>query len=112
MAKQTPVVFSVDAANTRICTVNRPSSAEEYFATVLISGTFGSGTVTMFISPDGGTTKVALKDIGNTAISATAAAMFNIRLGNGATNSDAPILYATLAGSTNPTITVAVFDNL
>jgi hypothetical protein len=103
--------FAADAANTKICDVIRRHDAQEWFATVYIYGTFGSGTVTLFSSPDGGTTKVPLKDASNTAISATTAGMFNVRLGDGNKNTDAPIIYATLAGSTNPALTVAIFDN-
>jgi len=112
MAKYT-TIFAADAANQKIMTVKIPGTATEWFANAYIYGTFGSGTVTLFASPDGGTTKVALKDaISGTAITTTAAAMFTLRLGSGSTNSDNIILYATLAGSTNPALNVAIFDNL
>lgn len=113
MAKYT-LTFAADASLSKVCTVNRRNMAQEWFANSFVYGTFGGGTVTLFVSPDGGTTKIALKDaISGTAISvATTAAMNSIRLGNGGTNSDALIIYATLAGSTNPAMTVAIFDNL
>lgn len=115
MAKYT-TSFTADASLTKICNVHMKKGVDQYFATVCIYGTggnnFGSGTVTMFVSPDGGTTKVALKDaISGTAISTTSSAMFTVRLGNGSTNSDNLMLYATVAGSTNPSISVTVADN-
>lgn len=105
--------FAADASLTYVCTVERrKSDANDYFANVFVYGTFGSGTVTLFVSPDGGTTKIPLKDAqSGTAISTAAAAMFSIRLGNGTKLTDAPIIYATLTGSTNPALTVALFDN-
>lgn len=113
MAKYT-IIFAADAANTKIATLQRRNVAQVWEATSFVYGTFGGGTVTLFVSPDGGTTKVALKDwVSGTAVSvATTAAMNFLRLGNGGTNSDNLILYATLAGSTNPALTVAIFDNL
>lgn len=107
------MTFAADASLTKIMTVKIPGTATEWFANAYIYGTFGSGTVTLFASPDGGTTKVALKDaISGTAITTAAAAMFTLRLGSGSTNTDNIILYATLAGSTNPALTVAIMDNL
>jgi hypothetical protein len=112
MAKYT-TTFAADASLQKICILGRRNDANELFANAFTYGTFGSGTVTLFVSPDGGTTKIALKDaISGTAISNAAAAMNTIRLANGGTNSDNLILYATLAGSTNPALTVAIFDNL
>jgi hypothetical protein len=110
MAKYT-ATFTADASLTYVCTVNKVRSLTEWFATAFIYGTFGSGTLTLHVSPDGGTTKVPLLNTSNTAISATAAAMANIMLGDGGTNSDALMIYATLAGSTNPTLVVSIFDN-
>lgn len=110
MAKYT-ATFAADASNTYVCTVHKTRQSNDFYATVVLSGGFGSGTLTMLLSPDGGTTKVALSDASGTVISKTSAGTINIRLGVGGTNSDSPIIYATLAGSTNPTLTLTVFDN-
>lgn len=111
MAKYT-LNMTVDASLTKVCTVNIKDNVNEWFATIIPYGTFGSGTVTLFVSPDGGTTKVPLKDAqSGTAMSTTAGAMFTARLGNGSANSDKLIIYATLAGSTNANLNIAVFDN-
>lgn len=115
MAKYT-TTFSADASLSVVCKVKLREGVNEYFANAFIYGTggnnFGGGTVTMFVSPDGGTTKVALKDaISGTAISTNASAMFTIRLGNGSTNSDQLIIYATMASSTAPSVSVTVADN-
>lgn len=113
MAKYT-LAFTADASLSKVMTVKIPGVTTEWFANTFVYGTFGSGTVTLFVSPDGGTTKIALKDaISGTAISvATTAAMNTVRLGSGSTLSDNLIIYATLAGSTNPALTLAIFDNL
>ena len=113
MAKYT-LTFAADASLSKVMTVKLPGVATEWMANTYVYGTFGGGTVTLFASPDGGTTKIALKDsISGNAISvATTAAMNTIRLASGSHNDDNIIIYATLAGSTNPALTLAIFDNL
>lgn len=75
--------------------------------TVVISGGFGSGTVTAFVNADG-TNDVAIKDAGGTAISLTAGDSFNFVANSDATN---PLkLVITTASSTTPTINVNVYD--
>jgi hypothetical protein len=113
MAKYT-LTFTADATLQKVMTVKIPGTATEWFANSYVYGTFGGGTVTLFASPDGGTTKIALKDAisGNAISVATTAAMNTIRLGSGSKNDDNIIIYATLASSTNPALTLAIFDNL
>jgi hypothetical protein len=79
--------------------------------TVVIYGDDGGGTVTGHVSADSGTTYVALKDDGGTAISTTAAAMFNFEI-NGDQDTVASVMRVkfTLAGATTPTLNIAVFD--
>ena len=83
-----------------------------YFGTAVVQGTFGSGTLTWQVSFDGGTTKIGLLDTAGSAMTSTTNEMGNFQLGYGslADGSDAPIIYATLAGSTNPALIVSVFD--
>lgn len=110
MAKYTASI-TVDGT-VQVMRVRKPVGLDLWQGTVSIFGTFGSGTVTLQASPDSGTTKITLKDLTGTTYSATTNDMVGIELGTGATNSDAMILYAVMTGSTNPTVTVAVDDNL
>lgn len=98
--------------DTFLCDILKPSdSSEKWGATVYIYGTFGGGTVTLVGSPDGGTTKVTLPNISGAAFSATTNAAVELEHGNGNKNTDAPKLYARVAGSAGATINVTVFDN-
>lgn len=94
-----------------ICDVNKKRDLVQWFGTIIAYGTWGSGTITYKISPDGGTTKIALKDASGNSITSNADDNFTLNLAGGAKNSDAPKLYASLAGSTNASITVALYDN-
>jgi len=95
-----------------LANINKPANADKYFATIMISGsTFGSGTVTIQASPDGGVTKITVPDSTGVDFSATAATIRNIELGCGSSNGDFITLYAVMTGSTNPDVTITVFDN-
>lgn len=94
-----------------VATVHRRVTANDWTALVYAAGTFGSGTVAWKFSPDGGTTKIPLKDEGGSAASSTAAASFVIHMGDGSTLSDAPLVYASVSGSTGASLTVGLFDN-
>lgn len=111
MVKHT-VVFTEDATKL-IGKVVKDRNNSTYLATFFLHGTFGGGTISWLWSPDGGTTKIPVKDQLGSAITSTAVDGFNVPLGNGSCydNSDAPEIYATLAGSTNPALTVGFFDN-
>jgi len=102
--------ISADTTGTALVTVNKPRILERYFATLNAYGTFGSGTLSYSLSTNGGTTKVPLKFNGS-AYSATSADAVNIELGVANVNGFAPIIYAVLSGSTNPSITIDVEDN-
>lgn len=91
--------------------IHKVREHDNYFGTISILGTFGSGTAVVQMSPDGGTTKITQKTESGSAYSATANDTVNIRLGRGSTNSDQPILYVTLTGSTNPSLTAILNDN-
>ena len=108
MAKRT---FTLTAdGDTLIRTI--PRLPNNFFATIFCTGTFGSGTVTIKLSPDGGTTKVDAADAAGT-VAFTAAGVKNLETGYGSNNStdDGIKVYASLAGSTNPDINITVFDN-
>ena len=70
-------------------------------ASVQISGTFGSATVKMQTSNDG-TNFVDIKDIHNTAVSATAAAIFEI-------TSSAIYIRPAITGGTADSVDVTLF---
>lgn len=109
MAKYT-TTFAADGT-AFLCNVVKPRNLPIWQATVYIYGTFGGGTVALQSSPNGGTTKLALKDFSGTAFTATADDNIPIQLGTGDKNSDRVKLYAVLTGSTAPSITIDVLDN-
>lgn len=111
MAKHT-VSFTADGTS-EICRVKRRQGANAYQATVFAYGsTFGSGSVAIKASPDGGTTKISLRNAGGTVVALTANDVVSIpEIGNGNALDDEIILYAALSGSTNPSITVEIWDN-
>ncbi len=111
MAKYTKTLI-VDG-DVAVCQIDRRKvDSNNWQATVFIYGTFGSGTMAIKLSPDGGTTKLATKDWTGTAISTATAALFTTQpVGNGSHLSDFITVYASLSGSTNPSITVDIFDN-
>lgn len=97
-----------DATNTQIAVLNKSRDVMSPDGVrVDAYGDFGSGTLTFSYSPDGGTTKISLKDgVGGTAISFTASESF---VWSGPIYSDpAIILYATLSGSSSPDIDIKV----
>lgn len=94
----------------KIGVAKRPNNLDLYMATIMVSGTWGGGTIAWKVSPDGGTTKLTMKDASGTAYASTADDNFTINLGNGDTES--PQFYASLTGATSPSLTITVFDNL
>ena len=111
MAKHT-LSITGNVAVAYVCDVIKPRNLDMFRATVLIAGsTFGSGTVVLLVSADGGTTTAPLLDNTGTAISAAAIEMATIELGAGSKLDDALKIYATVTGSTNPIVAVDIFDN-
>jgi hypothetical protein len=107
------ITMGADASLTYVCDVHKVREHNDWQATAFVYGTFGSGTVTLHVSPDGGTTKVPLLNTAGTAISiATAGAMVRTQLaGNESFNGQAMKIYATLSGSTAPALNVVIYDN-
>lgn len=79
--------------------------------TIWAYGTFGGTTLTYQSSPDGGTTKVDMKDQSGSTRSSTANDTFNLSLNTGAANSDLIPIYATATGGAGISITIDVYDN-
>lgn len=94
-----------------ICDINKKRDFYEWFATLLAYGTFGGGTLTYKISPDGGATKITLKDASGTNVTSAAEDNFTMNLTGSANNGDAPELYVTMAGSAGANVNVVVYDN-
>lgn len=99
----------------RLATIARPNrDSNNYVATVLLWGTFGSGTLALFVSPDNGTTLIPLTSSpGGTAISFTALGMVLLNFGHTNRNTDIPMqLWGTLTGATAQNLNVGVYDNV
>lgn len=115
MAKHTITISG--NTDTQICKIKKPRASDNWCGTIMIYGgggnNFGSGTVTLKISPDQGTTKITTKDSAGTNVTATSNACFVIPVsGAGDSNDDYLSLYASMSGSTSPTVIVEVWDNL
>lgn len=103
--------FSANAANVYLCDLHRRRDADFYVASFFAAGTFGGGTVTLFVSLDKGATFIPLMPSGGTAVSFVGAGMVLTNFGNPSSNTDSIQFYATLAGATSPNVTVSVYDN-
>lgn len=111
MAKYTVTISG--NGDTQICNIKRPSGADNWVGTVFIYGTFGSGTITLQLSPNAGTTKITAKDSSGTAVTATANDIRVIPVsGTGSSNSENISIWVNMAGSTSPSVTVEVWDNI
>lgn len=76
---------------------------------IYVVGDFGSGTVSLFTSPDNKTTFVAINDSTGSAISYTANGATNFEVQSSATPGEEVALRATLAGATDPDVDVILF---
>lgn len=109
MAKHTKLL----AANgdVHLADVIRRRDAQSFGATVFFQGTFGSGTATLQISPDGGLTKHTVFDENGDDIVFTQAGYANFVFGNASDNAGDLSLYVNLAGATSPSLSIILFDN-
>lgn len=107
------ITFAADGSQ-KLTFLHKAREHTQYVSLILAYGTFGGGTLTFFLSPDNGTTKVPLTStMGGTGISCTSNAMAVITLGTPNVNFNTQQLqiWVTLAGSTSPSITVNNYDN-
>jgi len=100
-----------DNESVLITSVSRGTEMDAYEITVFVTGGFGGGTTTIQASPDGGTTKVTLKDVAGNVVSITEDDVYNIRLGYAGKLGEEIEIYATMAGATAPAVNIAAFDN-
>lgn len=112
-AKKTTEIDSDEVVE--IIRVERQGSARNpfYMATIDMYGDFGSGTLHLLKSTDGGTTKNAVKYYsGGSLTSYTITDDSNIEVKNGwGSAGDGTIYYASTTGTTSPDITIDVMDN-
>lgn len=94
-----------------LTTVYKNRTYNMYYGTIIAAGTFGGGTLTFTVSPDGGATKVPMKDITGNVTSLTAGGMANVPFGVGSRIDDGIQVFATMTGSTTPSVTVSIFSN-
>ena len=112
MAKYSVVLAAnTTGTGTYVCKVHKKRDLPVWYATLMGAGTFGGGTLTWYVSPDNGTTVIAMTDITDAPISMTSNKMFNTSLGTGSHNNDLVSIYVQLTGATSPAITAAVYDN-
>lgn len=111
MAKYT-ATLNAQSTNVFLFDVHKPRGGEDCCTfTVMASGTFGAGTVTINVSPDGGTTLAPLAPINGSSPSITALGAYTFKIGNGDKNADQPKIYAAVGVATNPVLTLTVWDN-
>lgn len=99
------------APTQKLCNAVKASDTDFFLGSFFVTGTFGSGTVTLNGSMDGGVTLIPLKDVNGSAISLTAAGMFTFMLGTSNNINDQMELYASIAGSTGASVNATLFDN-
>lgn len=104
--------LSAQNTSVQLCTIEKPRAYEYWYANVSITGTFGTGTVTLYLSLDGGTTRVPLVYDGTaTSAAVTAAGVVNVKCGWPAVNTTTATLWAGIGAATNPSISISVLDN-
>lgn len=80
-------------------------------ATIYANGTFGSGTIAWEWSVDGGTTKQPIKDMTQVAMTSTEDDSFGVKFGQANNTAKDLGIYATMSGSTTPSVTVGILTN-
>lgn len=105
---------SLAAENTSayVFTVHKPRNGSDCCTfTVGVYGDFGTGTVTINVSPDGGTTLLPLAPINGSSPSITANGAYTFKVGNGDKLNDAPKIFVAIGAATNPDLDVVAWDN-
>ena len=111
MAKYT-AALAAQNTNAYVFTVHKPRNGSDCCTfTIGAYGTFGTGTVTVNVSPDSGTTLLPLAPINGSSPSITAAGAYTFKVGNGGKLEDAPKVYVAIGAATNPSLTIVAWDN-
>ena len=113
MAYTGPIPLNGTSGNALLVNVNRSSRVNQsYQACVMLTLVSGAGTYTLAVSPDGGTTKIPLRDKNGSAVSLTASGYANIEISGYSNNNKVPLqVYAVLASGTAAVGNINVFDN-
>lgn len=113
MSLKPSIALTADVtAKTLLRQAVKPRHSDGYGATILASGTFGSGTISIFLSPDNGTTFIPAQKSDGTALTFTAAGANNLTLYVGNSARDAGIgIYYTFTGSTSASAKLWCSDN-
>jgi hypothetical protein len=111
MAKYTKTI-SADTTGTFICNCKKKRDQPSFKYTILGYGTWGSGTLTWYVSPDAGTTLIAMTDLTDAALSMTANKFFDGELGGVSSSiNDVLSIWVKMSGSSSPSVIAAVYDN-
>lgn len=114
MAKYVLTPLTADGRSTTVSLNSRRdgSGDGEITKTVFLTGTFGGGTATIQVSPDGGTTWVDALDSGLNVAAFTSDGYANITLQGTEAGAKVPALLSVdLASSSSPDLDITVFDN-
>ena len=113
MAYTGPIALNGTSGSALLVNINKANRVNQtYQACVMLTLVSGTGTYTLAVSPDGGTTKIPLKDKNGTAISLTASGYANIEIAGYSNNNKVPLqVYAVLASGTAAVGNINVFDN-
>lgn len=108
------LTLSANTTGTLLTNVNHANRVNQtYQALITFTGTFGSGTVSLAVSPDSGVTLIVLKDKLGNSISFASNAYANIELGGYTNKNNLPLqIYAVLTGATSPSLNITSFDNM
>lgn len=101
--------LTADGRSTAFPMYQARSGGDSSLKEIYVQGTFGSGTATLQVSADGGTTWVDATDDNGTSITFAANGVRNVQISSDA---QAPVLISiNLAGSTSPDLNLIIFEN-
>jgi len=107
MARYETDVVTTNTESSTITLINPRSGGDSVFKTIGIQGTFGSGTATLEVTIDGGTTWIPFTSAG-AAVEYTVNDVRNMRV---CSDAKEPIkLRFALTGATTPSIQMIVYD--
>lgn len=101
---------SLSADGTACFSPSMKTVADTWKATVRVYGTWGSGTITWF-TRTGTSNDVPETDLTGVASTSTSDEEFNVELGKASYSGTDMKLCGTLAGATNPSLTLELYDN-
>lgn len=104
------VLITANTTGTKIGNIVRPRELDFWAALMFAYGTWGSGTLSWYWSPDNGTTLMFFKDLLGGIQTSTANDSFNTTLQTGKNNTDRISAWVALSGATTPSLTVGFYD--